>query len=63
VFEIFRKSKVDVVMHFAAVAYVGESVLYPLKYYHNITTNTMFILEAMETFHVGTLIYSSTCAT
>ncbi|XP_047327254.1 UDP-arabinose 4-epimerase 1-like isoform X2 [Impatiens glandulifera] len=50
-------------MHFAAVAYVGESTLDPLKYYHNITSNTLVVLEAMATHGVKTLIYSSTCAT
>lgn len=50
-------------MHFAAVAYVGESTLEPLRYYHNITSNTLVILEAMEKHGVKTLIYSSTCAT
>ncbi|KAM3276585.1 hypothetical protein ACQJBY_044792 [Aegilops geniculata] len=50
-------------MHFAAVAYVGESTLEPLRYYHNITANTLVVLEAMSTHNVKTLIYSSTCAT
>ncbi|XP_066393276.1 probable UDP-arabinose 4-epimerase 1 isoform X2 [Miscanthus floridulus] len=50
-------------MHFAAVAYVGESTLEPLRYYHNITANTLVVLEAMATHNVKTLIYSSTCAT
>ncbi len=29
---------VDLVLHFAAVAFVGESVSQPLRYYHNITS-------------------------
>nr|CAJ86127.1 H0313F03.11 [Oryza sativa] len=53
----------DAVMHFAAVAYVGESTLEPLRYYHNITSNTLTVLEAMAAHNVKTLIYSSTCAT
>ncbi|KAI9122648.1 hypothetical protein K1719_006488 [Acacia pycnantha] len=36
--KIFSEKKFDAVMHFAAVAYVGESTLDPLKYYHNITS-------------------------
>ncbi|XP_047339074.1 UDP-arabinose 4-epimerase 1-like [Impatiens glandulifera] len=60
---IFSENAFDAVMHFAAVAYVGESTLDPLKYYHNITSNTMVVLEAMEAHGVKTLIYSSTCAT
>lgn len=61
--EIFSQNAFDAVMHFAAVAYVGESTLDPLKYYHNITSNTLGILEAMAIHGVPTLIYSSTCAT
>lgn len=61
--KIFSENAFDAVMHFAAVAYVGESTLDPLKYYHNITSNTLVVLEAMAAHGVGTLIYSSTCAT
>ncbi|KAB2077959.1 hypothetical protein ES319_A06G128400v1 [Gossypium barbadense] len=61
--KIFSENAFDAVMHFAAVAYVGESTLDPLKYYHNITSNTLVILESMAAHDVRTLIYSSTCAT
>ncbi|WOK94759.1 hypothetical protein Cni_G03464 [Canna indica] len=60
---IFAENAFDAVMHFAAVAYVGESTLQPLRYYHNITANTLLLLEAMSAHGVKTLIYSSTCAT
>ncbi|KAB5534997.1 hypothetical protein DKX38_018083 [Salix brachista] len=119
---IFSQNAFDAVMHFAAVAYVGESTMNPLKnnlcfpplkltipsaaafpagsavsititttvssfspiiienpleaieyrtmllrtdlmYYHNITSNTLVVLEAMAANDVKTLIYSSTCAT
>lgn len=63
VHNIFSENAFDAVMHFAAVAYVGESTLDPLKYYHNITSNTLVVLEAMAVHGVKTLIYSSTCAT
>ncbi|KAK4488045.1 hypothetical protein RD792_003787 [Penstemon davidsonii] len=63
VHRIFSENAFDAVMHFAAVAYVGESTLDPLKYYHNITSNTLGVLEAMAAHGVKTLIYSSTCAT
>lgn len=33
------------------------------RYYHNITSNTLVVLEAMASHNVKTLIYSSTCAT
>ncbi|CAK9271237.1 unnamed protein product [Sphagnum jensenii] len=61
--EIFAKNAIDAVMHFAAVAYVSESMAEPLRYYHNITFNTLTLLEAMKVHKVKTLIYSSTCAT
>ncbi|KAL3344881.1 hypothetical protein AABB24_024034 [Solanum stoloniferum] len=63
VHQIFSQNAFDAVMHFAAVAYVGESTLDPLKYYHNITSNTLTVLEAISAHGVPTLIYSSTCAT
>lgn len=53
---------VDLVIHFAAVAFVGESVAKPLMYYSNITSNTVILLGAMHRFGVKQLIYSSTCA-
>lgn len=34
-----------------------------IRYYHNITSNTLTVLEAMAAHGVPTLIYSSTCAT
>ncbi|KAJ4798689.1 NAD(P)-binding Rossmann-fold superfamily protein [Rhynchospora pubera] len=61
--KIFSENAFDAVIHFAAVAYVGESTLEPLRYYHNITANTLTIMEAMAAHRVKTLIYSSTCAT
>uniref|UniRef100_A0A1D1YZM4 Putative UDP-arabinose 4-epimerase 2 n=1 Tax=Anthurium amnicola TaxID=1678845 RepID=A0A1D1YZM4_9ARAE len=61
--QIFAENAFDAVMHFAAVAYVGESTLEPLRYYHNITSNTLVVLEAMAAHGVKKLIYSSTCAT
>ncbi|KAI9153833.1 hypothetical protein LWI28_017281 [Acer negundo] len=61
--KIFAENAFDAVMHFAAVAYVGESTLEPLRYYHNITSNSLVVLEAMAEHNVKTLIYSSTCAT
>ncbi|CAA3010507.1 UDP-arabinose 4-epimerase 1-like [Olea europaea subsp. europaea] len=61
--KFFTENAFDAVMHFAAVAYVGESTAEPLRYYHNITSNTLLIVKAMAAHGVKTLIYSSTCAT
>ena len=55
--------KPDLVIHFAAVAYVGESVANPLQYYRNISTNSQVLLEEMHAAGVMNLVFSSTCAT
>ncbi len=54
---------IDCVMHFAAFAYVGESVTEPLLYYRNNTNGTLGLLEAMQGAGVKRLVFSSTCAT
>jgi UDP-glucose-4-epimerase GalE len=53
----------DVVMHFAASAYVGESVDNPRKYYTNNVIGALNLLHAMLDAGVKRLIFSSTCAT
>jgi UDP-glucose 4-epimerase len=55
--------QIDVVMHFAAYAYVGESVHEPLMYYHNNVATTVSVLEAMAQAGVEKFVFSSTCAT
>ena len=57
-----RDHKIDTVMHFAAYAYVGESVHKPLMYYHNNVATTVTVLEAMESAGVERFVFSSTCA-
>lgn len=61
--EVFTKYPIDAVMHFAAFAYVGESVREPAKYYKNNICNTIHLLEAMRRHHVNILVFSSSCAT
>jgi len=61
--EILRKHRIDCVMHFAALAYVGESVEQPLGYYANNTAGTIYLLEAMAEVGTSRLVFSSTCAT
>ena len=58
-----RDHKVDAVMHFAAFAYVGESVDKPLMYYHNNVATTVSVLETMKEAGVDRFVFSSTCAT
>ncbi|HEY3917506.1 MAG TPA: UDP-glucose 4-epimerase GalE [Stellaceae bacterium] len=61
--ETIRRHGVAAVMHFAAFAYVGESVEQPEKYFHNNVVNTLAMLEAMRASSVKTIVFSSTCAT
>jgi UDP-arabinose 4-epimerase len=51
------------VLHFAAYAYVGESVTDPGKYYRNNVAGTLTLLEALRDHGITRLIFSSTCAT
>lgn len=57
------QNQIDTVMHFAALAYVGESVEEPLRYYHNNMGGTISLLRAMDAVGVRRLVFSSTCAT
>ncbi|WP_319578633.1 UDP-glucose 4-epimerase GalE [uncultured Methanospirillum sp.] len=61
--EIFSSHHYSAVMHFAAYAYVGESVHEPLKYYNNNLGGMISLLECMQHHNVNKLIFSSTCAT
>ena len=45
--QTLREHRIDTVMHFAAYAYVGESVEKPLMYYQNNVATTVSVLEAM----------------
>src|SRR5262249_22450791 len=51
------------VLHFAALAYVGESVSDPARYWRNNVAGTLTLLEAMRDHGVGRIVFSSTCAT
>ena len=55
--------KIDAVMHFAAYAYVGESVEDPVKYYENNLCNTIQLLHAVLDNNIRYVVFSSTCAT
>lgn len=60
---IFTRHEIEAVIHFAAYAYVGESVTDPGKYYQNNTMAPMIMLEAMRRHGCKIFIFSSTCAT
>lgn len=61
--KLFAKYRFDGVVHFAAYAYVGESVREPLKYYRNNTAEPLTLLEAMAAHDCKVFVFSSTCAT
>lgn len=61
--KVFKKYKIDAVIHFAAFTYVGESVTSPKKYYHNNVINTITLLDTMIENNVKNIVFSSTCAT
>ena len=54
---------IDAVVHFAAFAYVGESVTDPAKYYSNNLVNSLSLLDACREYGVKRFVFSSTCAT
>jgi UDP-arabinose 4-epimerase len=61
--KVFRQYDIEGVMHFAACAYVGESVRDPIKYYRNNLGSLITLLEVIEEFDRPPLIFSSSCAT
>lgn len=60
---VFQKYSIEAVFHFAAFAYVGESVTEPEKYYYNNVANTLNLLKVMKKYDCKKIIFSSTCAT
>ncbi len=61
--KIFTEHSIDAVVHFAAYAYVGESVTDPSKYYNNNTCAALAVLDAMRRHNAKHFVFSSTCAT
>jgi UDP-arabinose 4-epimerase len=60
---VFGRYKPHAVLHFAAFANVGESVVSPDKYYHNNVVGTLALLDAIHSHGCCNLVFSSTCAT
>ena len=61
--DVIKKEKIEAVMHFAAYAYVGESVKDPMKYYRNNVMGTLSLLQVCQELGIKKFIFSSTCAT
>ncbi len=61
--KVFAAEKPDAVIHFAASAYVGESMRIPRSYYRNNISGTLNLLDTMADVGVMKLVFSSSCAT
>src|ERR1700754_3958875 len=60
---VISKYRPSACLHFAAFAYVGESVSDPGKYYRNNVAGSLTLLEALRDHRVDQCVLSSTCAT
>jgi UDP-arabinose 4-epimerase len=63
VLQALREHTIDAVIHFAANAYVGESMQNPAKYFRNNVANMLNLLEAMHETNIGHIVFSSSCTT
>lgn len=61
--KVFSQHQFAAVLHFAAFAYVGESMRDPVKYYDNNVFGSISLVRAMQAHRVSRLVFSSTCAT
>lgn len=57
--KIFEENKIDSVIHFAGLKAVGESVLQPLRYYHNNLTGTFNLCSVMQKHGAKRIVFSS----
>lgn len=60
---VIRIHSIDAVLHFAAFAYVGESMRDPGRYFANNVSQSLALLEAMRSTGVRRIVFSSSCAT
>lgn len=60
--EVLKRYKPIAVLHFAALAYVGESVAQPDSYYRNNVMGSLNLLAAMKNQDVNNIVFSSSCA-
>ncbi|XP_003488377.1 UDP-glucose 4-epimerase-like isoform X2 [Bombus vosnesenskii] len=58
---VFKKHKIDCVIHFAAIKAVGESMQIPLHYYRNNIIGAINLLEVMKAAGCFQLVFSSSC--
>ena len=58
-----REHRPDAVINFAALAYVGESMIEPVRYYRANVAGMIALIEVMRAHDVGSIVFSSSCAT
>ena len=58
---VFEKENPEGIIHFAADKAVNESVINPLKYYHNNISNLINLLKVVSKFPVKSFVFSSSC--
>ena len=63
VMETIRRYEISAVMHFAAFAYVGESMEQPERYFENNVAKSLALLDAVMEAGVSKVVFSSSCAT
>src|SRR6266571_458715 len=61
--DTLKNYRVRAVIHFAACAYVSESMKRPRQYFRNNVTNALNLLESLIDMGVGYVVFSSTCST
>ena len=57
--KVFKDHRFDLVIHFAGLKSVSESVEKPLTYYQHNLTGTINLLRCMQNYHVNKIIFSS----
>ncbi len=57
--KVFEENDISCIIHFAGLKSVGESVLYPVKYYSNNLGSSITLLELMDEYHVHNIVFSS----
>lgn len=60
--QIIRQYSINAVVHFAARAYVGESMREPRRYFQNNVSSTLVLLETLLDAGIETIVFSSSCA-
>lgn len=57
--KVFAENSIDAVIHFAGLKAVGESVMQPIRYYHNNITGTLNLCNVMQAHNVKNMVFSS----